>query len=45
MAATVVGGVGGAVLYPVGRLLWPESRRTYRSYRTRGQGLILEFGS
>ena len=44
MAATVVGGVGGAVLYPVGRLLWPESRKTYRSYRTRGQGLRLEFG-
>ena len=44
MAATVVGAVGGAVLYPVGRLLWPESRKTYRSYRTRGQGLRLEFG-
>ncbi|MCY3736656.1 MAG: hypothetical protein OXG13_09670 [Gemmatimonadaceae bacterium] len=44
MAATVVGGVAGAVLYPVGRLFWPESRKTYRSYRTRGQGLRLEFG-
>lgn len=44
LAATAVFGVGGAVLYPVGRLLWPESRKTYRSYRTRGQGLRLEFG-
>ena len=34
----------GAVLYPVGRLFWPESRKTYRSYRTRGQGFRLEFG-
>ena len=44
LALSAVGGVAGAVLYPVGRLFWPESRKTYRSYRTRGQGLILEFG-
>ena len=44
LALSAVGGVAGAVLYPVGRLLWPESRKTYRSYRAHGQGLILEFG-
>ena len=44
LALSAVGGVAGAVLYPAARLLWPESRKTYRSYRTRGQGLRLEFG-
>ena len=44
LALSAVGGAAGAVLYPVGRLFWPESRKTYRSYRTRGQGLRLEFG-
>ena len=44
LVASVVGGVGGAVLYPAARLLWPESRKTWRSYRPRGQGLRLEFG-
>ena len=41
LAASVVGGVGGAVLYPAARLLWPESRKTWRSYRARGQGFRL----
>ena len=44
MALSAVGGVAGAVLYPVGRLFWPESRKTYRSYRTRSQGFRLEIG-
>ena len=44
LAASVVGGVGGAVLYPAARLFWPESRKTWRSYRPRGQGFRLEFG-
>ena len=44
LALSAVGGVGGAVLYPVGRLLWPESRVKYRSYRNRGEGFRLEFG-
>lgn len=44
MALSAVGGAVGAVLYPAGRLFWPESRKTYRSYRSRGQGLRLEFG-
>ena len=44
MALSAVGGVAGAVLYPVGRLFWPESRKTYRSYRATGQGFRLEIG-
>ena len=42
LALSAVGGVGGAVLYPVGRLFWPESRVKYRSYRNRGEGFRLE---
>ena len=41
LAASVVGGVGGAVLYPAARLLWPESRKTWRSHRAGGQGFRL----
>ena len=33
MAATVVGGVGGAVLYPLARLFCPESRKKWPSHR------------
>ena len=47
LAASVVGGVGGvggAVLYPAARLFWPESRKTWRSHRARGQGFRLGFG-
>ncbi len=36
MAASVVGGVGGAVLYPLARLFCPESRKMSRSYRSNG---------
>ena len=41
---SVVGGVGGAVFYPAVKLFWPESRETWRSYRSRGRGFRLEFG-
>ena len=37
MAASVVGGIGGAVLYPVTRLFCPESRKLWRSHRTGGE--------
>lgn len=43
-AVAVVFGAGGAVLYPAARLFGPESRKTWRSYRSRGQGFRLEFG-
>ena len=43
-AVAVVFGAGGAVLYPAARLFTPESRKTWRSYRSRGQGFRLEFG-
>ena len=36
MAASVVGGVGGAVLYPLTRLFCPESRKMWRNNRTSG---------
>ena len=36
MAASVVGGIGGAVLYPLARLFCPESRKMRRSYRNNG---------
>ena len=43
-AVAVVFGAGGSVLYPAARLFGPESRKTWRSYRSRGQGFRLEFG-
>ena len=44
LALSVIFGVGGAVIYPTARLLLPEPTKTWRSYRSRGEGFRLELG-
>ena len=43
IAGSVIGGVGGAVLYPAARLFLPQ--KTWRSHRARGQGFRLKSGT